>query len=88
MVRGNCPSYHFVLMMISKNACRIGMKNNYGVKNIFLKQICINCGTVRGFWSRLMSTDRSLCEECSHQLLRDSREACRQAMVNHDKKAD
>lgn len=87
-MRGNYPSYHFVLMMISKNACPIGMKNNNGVKNIFSKQTCINCGTVRGFWTRLISTDRCLCEECLHLLQRDSREACRQAMANHDKKAD
>jgi len=88
VVRGNYPSYHFVLMMISKNACPKGMKNNNGVKNIFSKQTCINCGTVRGFWTRLISTDRCLCEECLHLLQRDSREACRQVMANHDKKAD
>jgi hypothetical protein len=73
--------------MDGENACPKSMKNNSNVKKILLKQHCLECGNARGFWKRLISTDRSLCEECLHLLQRESREACREAETDKDKKA-
>jgi hypothetical protein len=58
------------------------------LKEMFLKQQCIQCGVARGWLARRMSDDASLCDECLHNLQHASRQACRHDSASQSKKAE